>query len=97
MAGSTVWLVASVLWGNNPSTAVSALATIASGGGLLFIVKQKNDAQKALKNAYEDVKSGCAGPAAAEGGPERMATPGGEAGLPGYAIDILGESSASGR
>ncbi|USQ75349.1 TRADD-N-associated membrane domain-containing protein [Ornithinimicrobium cryptoxanthini] len=88
----TIFLVGSLVWGNDPSKAVAALATIASGGGLLFVIRQKNQAEKRHDTAKSALRRDC-GEAAEQ---LRSLGPDVELGLPEEAVDLIAGSSTQG-
>jgi len=60
-AVASILLVVSLLWGNNPTSIVSGIATITSGGGMAWVVTQRNRAAKDHDAAKESLRQDCAG------------------------------------
>jgi hypothetical protein len=86
----SIVLVAALVWGENPSRAVSGLATIASGGGLAFVLKRRTEAAETLTKAQEDMRSAC-GTGPPQGPNEAAAEPE----LPDDALELIAQLSSA--
>src|SRR4051812_8685388 len=80
----SIVLVLTLVWGNNPSKALSGLAAIASGGGLGFVLNRRSEASTILTDAQANMRTSCGAPV---GGDEKEAA--GEADLSNDALDLI--------
>lgn len=58
---ASVLLIVSLLWGNDPTTVVGGIATVTSGGGMAWVITQRNRAAKDHEAAKEGLRQDCAG------------------------------------
>ena len=58
---ASVLLIVSLLWGNDPTTVVGGIATVTSGGGMAWVITQRNRAAKDHEAAKESLRQDCAG------------------------------------
>lgn len=87
-AVATILLIVSLFWGNNPTTIVGGIATVTSGGGMAWVVAQRNRAAEDHDAAKEGLRQDCAGVQATTGGLESM-RPEAPAGLDDETISAL--------
>lgn len=71
-AVASILLIVSLLWGNNPTSIVGGIATITSGGGMAWVVTQRNRAAKDHDASKDGLRRDCAGVASTTGGLEAM-------------------------
>lgn len=87
-AVASILLIVSLFWGNNPTSIVGGIATVTSGGGMAWVITQRNRAAKDHDAAKQSLREDCAGVQATPGGFE-AARPGGPSGLDDETISAL--------
>lgn len=83
-----ILLIVSLFWGNNPTSVVGGIATVTSGGGMAWVITQRNRAAKDHEAAKQGLRDDCAGVQTATGGLE-AARPDGPVGLDDETISAL--------
>ena len=82
-AAACIILIFTVIWGEDPARAVAGLGAIAAGGGLGFVIRERNRADQAYQSAFTLFSNNCGGAKGA------TATSGAVEGLPDEIIASL--------
>lgn len=58
---ASILLIVSLVWGNDPTSVVGGIATVTSGGGMAWVITQRNRAANEHEAAKAGLRQDCAG------------------------------------